>query len=75
MTFGKPRYNKKYDYELIRYCSSKNIVGGVEKLFNYFLKNIEFNIIISYCDLSKFEGNTYIKLGFKKTTKPTLNKH
>ena len=35
MTFGKPRYNKKFDYELIRYCSSKLVVGGCEKLFAY----------------------------------------
>lgn len=65
MTFGKPRYNKKYDYELIRYCSSKNIIGGAEKLFSYFIKNYNPKSIISYCDLSKFNGNTYEKLGFE----------
>ena len=70
MTFGKPRYNKKYDYEIIRYCSSCNIVGGAEKLFKHFLEEYNPNSIISYCDLSKFTGNTYLKLGFKynKTT-------
>mgnify|MGYP007037140579 CR=1 FL=1 len=64
MTFGKPRYNKNYEYELIRYCSSKNIVGGAEKLFNYFIKTYNPKSIISYCDWSKFNGDVYLKLGF-----------
>lgn len=65
MTFGKPRYNNNYEYELIRYCSNYSIVGGVEKLFKYFLVNYSPNSIISYCDMSKFTGDTYLKLGFK----------
>ena len=65
MTFDKPRYNNNYEWELIRYCSSKNIVGGSEKLFKYFIREYKPNSIISYCDLSKFTGDTYIKLGFK----------
>ena len=64
MTFGKPRYNKNYEYELIRYCSSYNVVGGAEKLFSYFVKHYDPQSIISYCDWSKFNGDVYIKLGF-----------
>ena len=63
MTFGKPRYTKKYNYELIRYCSAVNITGGSEKLFKYFIDNYDGSII-SYCDLGKFNGNLYDKLGF-----------
>ena len=65
MTFGKPRYNKNYEYELVRYCASKNVIGGAERLFKYFLNNHQPSSIISYCDLSKFSGDTYLKLGFK----------
>ena len=65
MTFGKPRYNKNYQYELIRYCSSNKVIGGAEKLFKYFLINYSPSSIISYCDRSKFSGNIYLKLGFK----------
>lgn len=65
MTFGKPRYNKNYEYELIRYCSNKDIIGGSEKLFKYFINKYNPKSIISYCDNSKFQGNVYIKLGFK----------
>lgn len=64
MTFGKPRYNKKYDFELIRYCSKYNVLGGEKKLFSHFLKLYNPNSIISYCDKSKFEGKIYNKLGF-----------
>lgn len=85
MTFGKPRYNKKYEYELIRYCYLYNIIGGAEKLFKYFLRNYSPKSIISYCDLSKFSGNVYEKLGFsllsqtinpsKHWYNPRTNKH
>ena len=64
MTFGKPRYNKNYEYELIRYCSSHNVIGGAEKLFSYFIKKYSPNNVISYCDNSKFDGRVYEKLKF-----------
>lgn len=43
VVLGKPRYNKRYDYELLRMCSLLNtvIIGGASKL----LKNYSF---ISY---------------------------
>lgn len=69
MTFGSPRFNNKFEYELIRLCykTSINVVGGTEKLFKHFIKNYNPTSILSYCDLSKFDGNTYFKLGFKAT--------
>ena len=74
MTFGKPRYNKKYQYELVRYCAHFNVVGGAEKLFRYFVKNYNPESIVSYCDLSKFTGNTYEKLGFNRVG-ASISKH
>lgn len=67
MTFGKPRYNKNYEYELLRLCSHKDyiIVGGSEKLFKHFLMNNSISNIISYCDNSKFSGDVYKRLGMK----------
>jgi hypothetical protein len=75
MTFNKPRYNKNYEWELIRYCSSSYIVGGAEKLFNYFIKTYSPLSIVSYCDLSKFEGTTYRKLNFTlaRTSAPSIH--
>ena len=67
MTFGNPRYSKKYQWEIIRLCSSKQVTGGAEKLFKYFIENYSPSSIVSYCDLSKFDGSVYSKLGFKKS--------
>lgn len=75
MTFGKPRYNKKYDYELVRYCSALNVIGGSEKLFAHFVKLYQPTSIISYCDESKFGGNTYVKLGFESMSSGRPSKH
>lgn len=67
MTFGKPRFNNTYQYELIRLCWLPSVLvsGGSEKLFKYFLRNYNPSSIISYCDISKFTGNSYLRLGFK----------
>lgn len=67
MTFGKPRYNKKHEWELLRLCtrSGEKVVGGASKLFKHFLNLYKPNSVISYCDLSKFSGKVYSVLGFK----------
>ena len=65
MTFGKPRYNKKYDYELLRLCSNTDIrvVGGASKLFYAFTSDNMKSSVISYCDRSKFNGSVYQAIG------------
>ena len=72
MTFGKSRFNKNCEYELLRYCASYNVVGGAEKLFKYFVDNYKPRSIVSYCDTSKFSGKVYDTLSFEfiKTNKP-----
>lgn len=65
MTFGKPRYNKKYQWELLRYCATSKVVGGAQKLFKAFISKGKPESIVSYCDLSKFTGDIYSTLGFK----------
>lgn len=75
MTFGTPRYNKKYEYELIRYCTTAKVIGGAEKLFNHFINRFLATSVISYCDLSKFTGNVYEKLGFTLVRKSRPSKH
>lgn len=66
MTFSKPRFNKKYDYELLRYCTIGNftIIGGADKLFAHFKRNYEFSKIVSYADRRWSDGNLYRKLNF-----------
>lgn len=74
MTFGKPRYNKNYEWELLRLCTHSDfmVVGGAERLFKYFITNYKPESVISYCDRSKFSGNVYRRLNFKsvKQTSP-----
>ena len=68
MSFGVPRFTNKYEWEIIRECSKLGyiILGGKERLWKYFVKNYNPKDCISYCDFSKFTGNSYLKLGFKK---------
>lgn len=65
MGFNKSRFNKGYDYELMRYCtvSSFNITGGAGKLLKYFRKNYQGSII-SYADKRWSNGSLYRSLGF-----------
>lgn len=77
MTFGKPRYNKNYGYELLRLCTHKDykVVGGSERLFKHFINTYKPSSIISYCDFSKFNGEVYVRLGFKQKGKTNPSKH
>lgn len=69
LTLSKPRYNKKYEYEIIRYATIMNttIVGGFSKLLNYFIKENNVSTILTYSDRMTGSGNVYLKNGFKKT--------
>lgn len=66
--------NQNYQYELLRLCTCSDylVVGGVERLFKYFVQNYQPKSVVSYCDVSKFNGNVYTKLDFvlKEQTKP-----
>jgi hypothetical protein len=66
MTFGKSRFNKKIDWELIRYCNLLNtsVVGGASRLFKHFVKN-HTGSIISYADRRHSQGGLYKNLGFE----------
>ena len=59
ISFSKPRFNKKYDWELIRYANKLNtkVHGGFGKLWKY--KPI--GKIICYSDKRLFSGNVYEK--------------
>lgn len=74
MTFTKPRgINNDRDYELIRFCNKKgvSVIGGASRLFKNFLRDYNPNKVISYSDISIFNGNLYEKLGFlNKGTSP-----
>ncbi|QPX65421.1 putative homing endonuclease [Campylobacter phage F372] len=65
MSFGKPRFTDKYDWELIRLCTKMglNIIGGASKLLKHFHKNNKGSLI-SYSDRLYSNGSIYKQLGF-----------
>lgn len=67
MTFSKPRFNKDYDYELLRLCTKKyySVVGGASKLFMYFTSKYNGSVI-SYANRRFSNGSIYKILGFKE---------
>jgi very-short-patch-repair endonuclease/endogenous inhibitor of DNA gyrase (YacG/DUF329 family) len=67
MTFGKTRFSKKYEWEMIRFCNKKffTVVGGASKLYRYFVNNYKPNNIISYADRRYSNGGLYEELGFE----------
>jgi AraC-like DNA-binding protein len=67
MSFGKPRFNKRFQWELIRFSNKAflNVVGGASRLFQYFIKNWDPDSIISYSDRRWNTGVLYEKIGFK----------
>lgn len=77
MTFGKPRFNKNYEYELLRFCNKLNtsVIGGASKLFSYFLKNYfqHGEKIVSYANIRISDGGLYHKLGFIEKGKTDPN--
>jgi len=72
MTFSKLRnalgnkIKKLGEYELSRYASSKNVVGGFSKLLKYAIRNYDISFIKTFADLrwSDFNNNVYSKNGF-----------
>lgn len=64
MTFRKPRFNKQYGLELIRFATKLNhrIYGAGSKIMSAVPKD---QSIISYCDLRYGTGKLYEALGFE----------
>lgn len=71
---GKPRFNKSYEWEIIRYCERQDVVilGGEAKLLEFFKRKYNPKSIISYSDRRWFTGSNLIKCGFsfKESTSP-----
>ena len=65
-TFGKSRFDKAIDYELLRNCTEigYRVIGGLSKLISNF-RETHKGSIVSYCDLRYFNGVSYLKSGFK----------
>ena len=61
--FSKPRYNKNYEWELVRFANKQNcsVIGFLGKAINF----LKPKSLISYADLMYSNGSIYEQLGFK----------
>lgn len=75
MTFGKPRFDKKYEWEIVRYCTLLNhsVSGGASKLFKHFIRSHNPNSVVTYSDRRYFSGKIYNTLGFSFITSTSPN--
>jgi hypothetical protein len=67
MTFGKSRFSKKYQWEMVRFCTKigYHAVGGASKMFLYFVKHYDPQSVVSYADRRWSNGNLYEKINFE----------
>lgn len=65
MTFGKPRFTKQFDWELLRFASKRGVkvVGGAGKLLAEFRRE-HSGTIVSYANKRWSDGAMYNALGF-----------
>ena len=67
MAFGRSRYDKEHQYEIIRLTYGEfNITGGTEAMYNHFIDNFDVKNIVAYVDKSKFTGESYERIGMVK---------
>jgi hypothetical protein len=66
VTAGKSKFRKPH-MEIYRLASKNNVtvVGGASKLVKKLKEKINNDILFSYCDRDKSNGNVYKKLGFE----------
>ena len=69
MTFSKPRFSKKYEWELVRFCNKLNhhVIGGASKLMAHFERTYHPKSMVSYADRRwsmDSDRVLYRKLGF-----------
>lgn len=73
-SFSKSRFNKKYQYELLRFSTKQDtvVVGGFSKILSDFVATVNPTNIVSYCDLRFGSGDVYRRSGFDYvgTTRP-----
>ena len=84
MLFGKSRFKRQHEWELLRFCIKQNYViydAAFEKLLNFFEQNFKPKSLVSYVDRRWNTAKLHQKLGFNllKKTKPNYfyvdNKH
>ena len=67
MTFGKPRFSRKYEWEMLRFCCrlGYHVPGAAGKLLKHFENAYNPKSLVSYADRRWSQGGLYTALGFK----------
>lgn len=73
MTFSKPRFSKRYEWELVRFCNKLNyhVPGAASKLLKHFEREYQPKSIVSYADRRwsmNSESTLYHRLSFNLTS-------
>lgn len=65
MGFNK---HKRHGYDLVQFCQKVNthVEGGIEKLFDSFLIDVNPKSVVSHCDRRLYTGKIFESLGFVK---------
>ena len=67
-SFSKSRFNKNFEYEILRLATKKNtiVVGGFTRLFKHFVNEYQPASIITYADRRISKGESYKNNGFEE---------
>lgn len=72
ITLGKSRFNKKIQWELLRYCTLKKhtVIGGLTKLLSSVTTDLNIDELVSYADRrwSSLNNNMYSTSNFQLNT-------
>lgn len=74
-TFGKPRWTKDYEWELLRLAFKKgwSIAGGASRLLAEFERTFKPKTLVSYANLRFSYGDVYRRLGFQFVRRSSPN--
>lgn len=75
MTFGKCRFDRKHEWEMLRFCCKLgwHIPGAAGKLLKAFERKCAPRSLVSYADRRWSQGRLYEKLGFRLAGKSAPN--
>ena len=67
LSFGKSRFDKQYEWELLRFASKSgySIIGGFSRMLKYFREQ-NSGSILTYADRKISNGNVYVINGFTR---------
>ena len=75
MTFGKCRFDKKHEWEMLRFCCKLgyHVPGAAGKLLKHFERTYRPKSLVSYADRRWSQGGLYKALGFRCAGKSAPN--